>query len=164
MTRVFVAAGSNIDPLGSLRRALDALEHRFGALQISSAYQNTAVGFAGPDFVNLAVGFDTDLDLHALIAELRRIEMVCGREPGAPKWSSRAMDLDILLFGDLIHEEPSIKLPRPCLLRRAYMLGPMAEIAAEVRHPTAGVTIGELWSRFDRSAHPLKKVQLTHSA
>jgi 2-amino-4-hydroxy-6-hydroxymethyldihydropteridine diphosphokinase len=58
------------------------------------------------------------------------------------------MDLDILLYGDLVCDEPDLKLPRPDLLKRAYMLGPLAALAPEVVHPTEGQTIGELWERF----------------
>jgi 2-amino-4-hydroxy-6-hydroxymethyldihydropteridine diphosphokinase len=65
------------------------------------------------------------------------------------------MDLDILLYDDLICDEPQLKLPRPDLLKRAYMLGPLADLAPQLRHPTAGATIGELWQRFDQAAHPL---------
>jgi 2-amino-4-hydroxy-6-hydroxymethyldihydropteridine diphosphokinase len=68
------------------------------------------------------------------------------------------MDLDVLLFGDRVGEFPGAKLPRPDLLKRAYMLGPLAEIAPEVVHPTLGATIGELWQRFDRAAHALTPV------
>ncbi len=68
------------------------------------------------------------------------------------------MDLDILLYDALICDEPRLKLPRPDLLKRAFMLGPLAELAPDLIHPTAGVTIGELWSRFDAAAHPMRKV------
>lgn len=160
MTRVYVAAGSNVEAERNLKRALTELERHFGALTVSRAYRNTAFGFEGPDFINLAVGFDTDLELSAVIAQLRAIEELCGRERDAPKWASRPMDLDILLYGDLIVEEVSLKLPRPCLLKQAYMLGPVAEIAGSVRHPTAGKTLAELWASFDRGAHPLIPVEI----
>ena len=68
------------------------------------------------------------------------------------------MDLDVLLYGDLVLEEPGLKLPRPDLVKRAYMLGPLAELAPEVMHPTAGLTVGELWRRFDQDAHPLERL------
>ena len=66
------------------------------------------------------------------------------------------MDLDVLLYGDLVGTFPGAVLPRPDLLRRAYMLGPLAEIAPEAMHPTAQLTIGELWQRFDREAHSMR--------
>ena len=66
------------------------------------------------------------------------------------------MDLDVLLYGELVCEEPGLKLPRPDLLKRAYMLGPLAALAPEVMHPTGGLSIGELWQRFDRAAHPFE--------
>jgi 2-amino-4-hydroxy-6-hydroxymethyldihydropteridine diphosphokinase len=69
------------------------------------------------------------------------------------------MDLDILLYGDLVRDEPRLRLPRPDLLKRPYMLGPLADIAPELLHPTAGASIAELWQRFDRSAHALVEVQ-----
>jgi 2-amino-4-hydroxy-6-hydroxymethyldihydropteridine diphosphokinase len=68
------------------------------------------------------------------------------------------MDLDVLLYGGLVCEEPGLKLPRPDLVKRAYMLGPLAELAPGVVHPTTGLTVGELWHRFDRDAHPLERL------
>jgi len=161
MKQVFVAAGSNIEAPHNLQRALAELERRFGPLTVSSAYRNAAFGFEGPDFINLAVGFRTDRSLREVVAGLHEIEALCGRPCDAPKWTSRPIDLDILLYGDLVHEEAGLKLPRPCLLKQAYMLGPMAEIAGELRHPVAGKTLRELWLGFDSSAHPLTRVQLT---
>lgn len=157
---VYVAAGSNVAPVASLVRALTALRERFPDLVVSPAYQNTAVGFAGEDFVNLVVGFTTRLSLAALLEELYAIEALCGRGRDAPKWAPRHMDLDVLLYDDLTGEFPGAKLPRPDLVRRAYMLGPMADIAPGVAHPTLGATIAELWSRFDRASHPLRRIAL----
>lgn len=157
-TRVYVAAGSNVDPVANLRRALAALRAAFPGLVASNAYSNTAVGFEGDDFVNLVVGFDTDASLADVLAVLHAIEAQCGRPREAPKWAPRSMDLDVLLFGDRVGEFPGAKLPRPDLVRRAYMLGPLAEIAPDVVHPTLGVTIGELWQRFDRAAHAMTPV------
>jgi 2-amino-4-hydroxy-6-hydroxymethyldihydropteridine diphosphokinase len=159
MTQVFVAAGSNVEPELNLRRACDELARSFDPMVSSAAWQNRAVGFDGPDFINLVVGFDTVLDVDAVIAELQRIEGLCGRERDAPKWAPRSMDLDILLFGDLVCARPGLTLPRPDLLRRPYMLGPMAEIAPDVRHPTEGATMAELWARFPRD-HAMQRVEL----
>jgi len=159
MTRVFVAAGSNIEPERHLSRALEELRGVFGAVRVSPWYRNPAAGFVGDDFINFVVAFDTALGVHEVIARLRQIEAACGRPREAPKWAPRTMDLDILLYGDLVLEERALKLPRPDLLKRAYMLGPLADLAPELRHPTAGATIGELWSGFDRAAHPLRRLE-----
>lgn len=156
--RAYVAAGSNVDAVRNLRRAVDAMRAEFPGLVCSRAYANAAVGFAGGDFVNLAVGFDTRATLPELLAVLHAIEARCGRERDAPKWAPRSMDLDVLLYGDAVGEFPGAVLPRPDLVRRAYMLGPLAEIAPDAVHPTLRVTIGELWRRFDRDAHELRLV------
>jgi 2-amino-4-hydroxy-6-hydroxymethyldihydropteridine diphosphokinase len=70
------------------------------------------------------------------------------------------MDLDLLLYGDEVCDEPGLVLPRGDLVRRPYMLGPMADLAPQVRHPTLGLTLGELWQRFDRAAHAMQRVEL----
>lgn len=160
MSRVFVAAGSNVDAARNLQLAARELQSTFGPVSFSPAYRNAAVGFEGEDFINFVAGFDTARDLNEVIAELQRIEGLCGRARNAPKWAPRSMDLDILLCGDLVLQEPGLVLPRPDLLRRPYMLGPLADIAGELVHPTAGRSIAELWAQFDRSAHPLSRVEL----
>ena len=156
MPRVYVAAGSNIEPERNLACAAHGLERAFGELELSPWYRNRAAGFEGPDFINFVVRFTTTCPLTAVVTELRAIETSCGRPRDAPKWQSRAIDLDILLYGDEIRDEPALKLPRPDLLKRAYMLGPLADLAPELIHPTAQQSIRELWRRFDRGAHPLQ--------
>jgi 2-amino-4-hydroxy-6-hydroxymethyldihydropteridine diphosphokinase len=158
MPAVYVAAGSNVEPERNLREALAELRREFPAVRFSSWYRNRAEGFVGDDFLNLVAGFDTALPLHAVLARLHAIEAHCGRARDAARWAPRSMDLDVLLYVDLVCEEPGVKVPRPDLLKRAYMLGPLAELAPEVRHPTAGLTIGELWRGFDQAAHPLERL------
>ena len=160
MTTVLVAAGSNVEPVANLRRALGALAARYPALRSSAAYRNRAVGFEGEDFVNLVIGFDTAEDVRAVMEQLHAAEAACGRERHAPKWAPRSMDLDVLLYGDRVCDEPGLVLPRPDLVRRAYMLGPAAEIAPDMRHPTLGVTLAELWRDFAQQDHPLEPVEL----
>lgn len=155
MPQVFVAAGSNVEPERHLALATEELERAFPGVRFSGWYRNAAVGFEGEDFINFVAGFTTELTAREVRARLQQIEALCGRPPGAPRWAPRTMDLDILLYGDQVSDEPGLKLPRPDLLKRAYMLGPLAELAPDVRHPTEGLTIGELWQRFDRAAHPL---------
>ena len=159
MPAVYVAAGSNVAPERNLERAVEELEREFPGARFSPWYRNRAVGFTGDDFINLVAGFDTTLPVHAVLARLHAIESRCGRPRDAPRWAPRTMDLDVLLYGDLVCDEPGLKLPRPDLLKRAYVLGPLAQLAPGVLHPTAGATIGELWQRFDQLAHPLEQVR-----
>lgn len=157
---VYVAAGSNVDAERNLRLAAAELRREFGDVRFSAAYRNTAVGFEGEDFINFVAGFSTRLGVHDVVARLQRIEGLCGRARDAPKWAPRSMDLDILLYGDRVGDEPGLVLPRPDLLRRAYMLGPMAELAPALRHPTRGLPMLELWEAFDRGGHPMTPVEL----
>jgi 2-amino-4-hydroxy-6-hydroxymethyldihydropteridine diphosphokinase len=158
MPQVFVAAGSNIEPERHLAVAAGEMKAAFPDIRFSPWYRNAAVGFEGDDFINFVAGFSTDLPVHAVVKRLREIESLCGRPREAPKWAPRSMDLDILLYGDFVCEEPGLKLPRPDLVKRAFMLGPMADLAPDLIHPTLNVTIGELWRRFDQAAHPMTRV------
>ena len=159
MPKVYIAAGSNVEPERHLAMAVGELERQFPGVRFSPWYRNGAVGFEGEDFINLVAGFETELKVSEVLSRLHAIEALCGRRRDAPRWAPRSMDLDVLLYGDLVCQEPQLKLPRPDLLKRAYMLGPLAALAPEVVHPTAGETIGELWRRFDRTAHPLVEVR-----
>ena len=158
MPQVYVAAGSNVDPVPNLTRASKELRRLFPDVRFSSWYRNRAVGFEGEDFINFVAGFSSSLAVHEVVGQLQAIETLCGRPRGAPRWAPRTMDLDVLLYDQLVCDEPRLKLPRPDLLKRAYMLGPLAELAPEIVHPTAGRTIGELWQQFDQAAHPLHRM------
>lgn len=160
MTQVLVAAGSNVDPVANLRRALGVLSRHYPDLNCSRAYRNAAVGFEGEDFVNLVVALATGDEVHAVVGRLHEAEAACGRARSAPRWAPRTMDLDILLYGDLVLDEPGLVLPRPDLVRRAYMLGPAAELAPDFVHPTLGLTLGELWRAFEQDTHPMQVVDI----
>lgn len=160
MTRVYVAAGGNIDPARRLPQALAGLRAAFGELQVSPCYANAAFGFEGEDFHNLVVAFDTPLSLSAVLERLHAIEEACGRERQAAKWAARAMDLDVLLYGEQVGEFPGAVLPRPDLVKRAYMLGPMADIAPALVHPTLGLTMAELWAAYDKAGWRPRRVGL----
>lgn len=160
MTAVYVAAGSNVEPERYLSLALRALSAAYAPLTLSPAYRNKAVGFEGADFINLVVGFHTEHDVTRVRQQLQAIEAACDRPPNAAKWAPRTMDLDILLFGDLVSNEPGLVIPRPDLVKRPYMLKPMAEIAPDVRHPMLGKTMRELWESFSGGEHSMVEVPL----
>lgn len=158
MPAVYVAVGSNVEPERNLALAMRELRREFPDVHFSPWYRNRAVGFEGADFINLVAGFSTALPVHEVVARLQAIEAICGRPREAPRWAPRSMDLDILLYGDAVCDEPRLKLPRPDLLKRAFMLGPLAALAPGLVHPVEKITIAELWQRFDRAAHPLIEV------
>jgi 2-amino-4-hydroxy-6-hydroxymethyldihydropteridine diphosphokinase len=160
MPEAWVAAGSNVRPRENLRRALATLAAEFPGLQASRAFSNAAVGFQGDDFINLVVRFPADLPLPALLERLKEVERECGREPGAPKWGPRTLDLDLLLYGDLTGRLAGVTLPHPDATTRAWVLGPLAELAPELVHPALGEKFSTLWRRFDQRAHALAPVAL----
>lgn len=164
MTDIYVAAGSNIDPANHLRMAVAALRRAYPSLRVSPAYRNKAVGFTGEDFINLVVGFSTDDPVARVREQLQAIETSCGRPPLAPKWAARSMDLDILLFGQLISTEPGLVIPRPDLVRRPYMLKPMADIAPDVVHPQQRKSMRELWESFDSAGHEMLAIDISNAA
>ena len=156
----YVAAGSNVRPLENLRHALAALARDFPGLRASRAFRNAAVGFEGDDFINLVMAIPAAMPPARLLERLKTIERECGRVPGAPKWGPRTLDLDLLLYGNLVGEIDGARLPHPDIATRAWVLGPLAELAPNLAHPVLGETLGALWRRFDRMAHPLTPVAL----
>ena len=145
---VYVSAGSNIDPERHLQAALRRLEDRFGPLSLSSVYRTKAVGFVGEDFLNLVLSFSTDLDIHAVKAILDETELHGGRARCAESFVSRTLDLDLLLYGPEVCDEPAVRVPRADILKYAFVLAPFAELAPDLRHPIDGRTMRELWSAF----------------
>lgn len=155
MARVYLSLGSNLEPHRYLRAALGELRERFGALAVSPAYRSKSVGFEGADFINLAVGLDTDLSPEALNDWLHALEDRHGRRRDVPRFSDRTLDLDIVLYDDLVRQgEGHLDIPRK-ELRHAFVLKPIADIAPQLRHPVSGRTMAELWAAFPVESEPL---------
>lgn len=149
MSRAWLSLGSNLAPEDNLRAAAAALRERFGHVVFSPVYRTPAVGFDGPDFLNAAAGLDTDLDPDALNAWLHALEDAQGRDRRGPRFSSRTLDVDIVLYDDLVLTGPGhLQLPRD-ELRHAFVLRPLADIAPDVVVPGTGRRLAELWA-----AHP----------
>lgn len=163
-TQVFVAIGSNVDAAERMCQAARALRQRFADARFSRCFRNPAYGFEGPDFYNAVTGFTTTLPIDALLPSLHEIEAHCGRERADARWGPRNMDLDLLLYGDLVGSGNGYTVPRRDLLRRVYMLGPMADLAPDWLYPPSGPTIGELWQRFPQSEHQLTPLPLDLNA
>jgi 2-amino-4-hydroxy-6-hydroxymethyldihydropteridine diphosphokinase len=160
MTEVFVGVGSNVERERRIPEGLALLREQFGSLHLSPVYESAAVGFQGRPFFNLVVGFATDLSPQALVATLHAIEQRCGREPDVPKFAPRPLDLDLLLYGELVLEEPNLHLPRPDILQYGFALKPLADLVPERRHPVIGYRYAALWAQFEGSGRDLREVQL----
>ena len=152
MIDVFVGVGSNIEPVVRIGDALVDLQERFGAIQLSTAYRNPAVGFEGDEFVNLVVRFRTTVSLSEVLGILHQIEIRAGKDLAAPRMSAKTIDLDLLLFGDLIVDNDRLILPRPESVTAAYYVKPLFELAPNRVHPVAGSTFTELWSQLESTA------------
>ncbi len=159
MPEVFVGIGSNIEPESHIRKAVARLRAHFGRLRLSPVYRNPAVGFVGEDFLNLVVAFESRAAVTEVRTALDAIEAECGRVRGSPRFAPRTLDLDLLLYGDLVMDSP-LRVPRPEMLKYAFILKPLADLAADLPHPLTGRSLSEHWRDFDAASEPLVPVQL----
>ena len=156
-----VALGANIgEPLRQIEAGFSALAALPGTrlLARSSLYRSAPVGYADqPDFINAVAMIETALAPHALLDALLEIERAHGRVrefPNAP----RTLDLDIVLYGNVVLQEPGLTIPHARMLERAFVMLPLAEIAPDAVVPGQG-RVGDLVSRVDAgSVAQLQKI------
>lgn len=144
MRTAYISLGSNLDPEHHLRAALTGLAARFGEVRCSSWYRSEAVGFDGPAFVNLVASVETELGAGDLVRAFRGIEDECGRDRRQPRFSSRTMDIDLLLLGDLHGDVDGVSLPRDEVAEAAFVLVPLLELAPDLTNPVTGQAYAEL--------------------
>jgi 2-amino-4-hydroxy-6-hydroxymethyldihydropteridine diphosphokinase len=154
MERVYIGLGSNLaDPARQVEAALGELDRLSDTalLRRSRLYCSAPWGRADqPDFVNAVAAIETGLTPHALLSELLAIERAAGRARDATRWGPRVLDLDILLYGTAMIDEPGLHVPHPHLHERAFVLAPLAEIAAELVVPGRG-RVDALLQQIDAS-------------
>lgn len=160
MARVYLSLGSNIDPETNLKTAIRELRWRFGDLELSDVYESKAVGFEGADFLNMVVGLDSDETPAGIVWQAELIHEFVGRDRESGRYSSRPLDIDLLLYDDLVMDEPKMRLPRSDVLEYSFVLRPLAEIAPDLCHPVTGKTMNEHWQEFDPASHPLRRVRV----
>ena len=158
MATVYVGLGSNIEPEDNLHLGIAELRRRYGELSISPVYRSAAVGFEGDDFLNLVAGFESEDTPLAIFEAIEAIHNLAGRDRSGGKWESRPLDIDLLLYNDLIEEERPVAVPRSDVLEYSFVLRPLAELAPDLVHPVTGRTMREHWEEFDAASHPLELV------
>jgi 2-amino-4-hydroxy-6-hydroxymethyldihydropteridine diphosphokinase len=144
----YVALGSNLgDREANLRSALLMLDKLEGlrVRRVSTLFENPAVGgrTGAPPFLNAAAEVETSLGARELLHRLLQVERTLGRQR-REKWAPREIDLDLLLYGDAVIDEPGLSVPHPLMHERLFVLKPLAEIAPHVPHPVCRKTIAEL--------------------
>jgi len=159
MAQIFVSIGSNIDRENNIRSGVQALYQSFGRLRLSSVYDSEAVGFEGDAFYNLVAHFDSDQTVQSVVAELRDIEDRHQRHRDGPRFSSRTLDIDLLLYDDLVLDSPDLCLPRDEILQSAFVLAPLAEVAPILKHPLCGESYADLWQQFDQLSQPMTRLE-----
>lgn len=147
MTLAAVGLGANLgDAAATLGEAIVALSRlpRSRLIRASRLYRTPAWGRTEqPDFINAAALVDTDLPARDLLQALLAIERRFGRErPDGERWGPRTLDLDLLLFGDTVIDQPGLRVPHPHLHQRAFALLPLQEIAPEMVIPGIGTVAG----------------------
>ena len=158
MATVYVSLGSNVEPENNLHLGISELRNRYGGLQVSAVYRSAAVGFDGPEFLNLVASFESEDSPQAICEEIDSIHNLAGRDPDGGKWESRPLDIDLLLYNDLVMDERPVRIPREDILEYGFVLRPLAELAPDLVHPVTGRTMLEHWQEFDASRHPLEVV------
>ena len=157
---MFVSIGSNIDKSRNVVSCVRAMRKIFGELELSPVYESDAVGFEGESFYNMVAAFETDRSPFSVANELRDIERRHHRKRNKNQLESRTLDLDQILHGELVIKENGVQIPHDDIVRYAFVLRPLADIASHRRHPVLNKTYGELWSGFACNEPPLRKIPL----
>ena len=146
-TRVFIGIGTNVgDRSNYIDRALDKLrlEDQIWIEAVSSIYETVPVGLQDqPNFLNGVIRIKTSVRPLNLLEILKRIEVQVGRQH-RKRWGPREIDLDILIYGDLILDHPLLRVPHPEMLNRQFVLQPLVEIQPDLIHPSCNQTISQI--------------------
>jgi dihydroneopterin aldolase/2-amino-4-hydroxy-6-hydroxymethyldihydropteridine diphosphokinase len=146
MAKVFIGIGSNLgNREANCDNAINLLMNSGISVLKRSAMIETKPGGVTdqPEFINMAIEIETDLQPNALLALLKKTERAVGRTDTV-RWGARVIDLDILLYGDSVLKTPQMEIPHPRISEREFVLRPLAEIAPDTIHPVLGKSIKTL--------------------
>lgn len=145
MSTAWLGIGSNVDAENHIRAGIAELENQFDHVSLSPVYTSEAVGFEGDDFINLVARVDTAMQPVELRQYLRDLEDRYGRKRDVPKFSDRVLDIDILLYDDLVVYSPLLEIPRAEILKFSHVLKPLADLDPGLLHPCELRTMAEIW-------------------
>lgn len=155
-----LSLGSNIgDRAANLRTAISLLGALGKVVAVSAFYETEPVEVTDqPWFLNCAAALETENTPQQLLAGLLRVEKQMGRRR-VEKYGPRNIDIDIVLFGDSVIETPGLTIPHPAMQQRRFVLEPLAEIAAEARHPVFTRTVSELRDALPEGGAAVRRVE-----
>jgi len=156
MSTAWLGLGSNVDAENHIRAGIRELQKDFENVSLSPVYSSTAVGFVGDDFINLVARVETDMHPLALRDYLRDLEDRFGRKRGVAKFSDRSLDIDILLYDDLVLFSPKLEIPRAEIMKFAHVLKPLADLDPELTHPIELRPMAEIWKNSGMKGDYLK--------
>ena len=146
MSIVHLNVGSNQNRRSNIRLAIQSLKQNFSDIAFSSLFESPSERIKGNDFYNVGANIDTLKTSNEVVDILRDIENSLGRDRSLPKFSSRMIDLDLVLYGGIIDD--SLNVPRKDILKYAFVLAPLAELNPEAIHPLEGTSYQNLWKTF----------------
>ncbi len=147
MSLVSFSIGSNIDRERNVGLAVKALNIKFHPVRYSPIYETRAVGFNGNDFFNLVGQFQTSLTIQEIRAFFNGLETQSGRSSRHQPFADRSLDLDLLLFDNLVYKDHQITLPHPDVLVYDFVLMPLSRLMPDFIHPETGQTLATLWTQ-----------------
>ena len=149
MSLLHLNIGSNQDRRKNIRLALNGLESNFTEITMSSLFESPSEGFIGSNFYNIGVNVETDKNINDVVNTLHNVENSLGRDRNLPKFSSRIIDLDLVLYDNDINDK--LNIPRRDILKYAFVLAPLSELNPNNIHPQERVSFLDLWNEFQSS-------------
>lgn len=161
MAQIYISLGSNIEREHYVKQGLISLAKAFNLpfdeLTLSSLFESEAVGFTGTAFYNMVIGITCPHSIEQVATMLRAIETSHGRDHNAKKFSPRGLDLDLLLYDDLIINQPA-QLPRDEITKNAFVLWPLSQVAPDLAHPILKQNYRDLWQGYNKNSQQLSIV------